>query len=114
MVLEASGQRTVELELRDWIAVRGTFVGADGRPLADHTIVPLHAVADFKPPTADWILTMTSVTTDRDGHFELRRVAPDTNVLLVSSPSGQFSAVPLRARPGDTRDLGRVTVTMER
>jgi len=110
VVLEAGATRTIELELREWIVVRGTLVGADDRPLAGHVVAPVR-VRDGKPPSVEDILATTNATTDRDGRFELRRVHPDSKALVISSPSGEFSGVPLRARPGENRDLGRVVVT---
>ncbi|MBS1119082.1 MAG: hypothetical protein H6Q90_1310 [Deltaproteobacteria bacterium] len=115
LVVAAGPNRTIELELREWISVRGTLVGVDdGRPLAAHVVTPVQAPRDGAPPDPKALLALTTATTDAHGRFELRRVPPDTKALVISSPSGEFSGVPLRHRPGETRDLGKVPVDFRR
>ena len=114
VVLDAGATGTIELELREWAVVRGTLVGADDRPLAGHVLTPIYNPPDNQPVLSDELLETNTATTDRDGRFELRRVAPNSNVLVVSSPSGEFSAVLLKIGPGEQRELGRVTVKFAR
>ena len=109
-LVDADATRKVELQLRDWNVIRGQLVGADGRALAGHVVVPF-ARLDGKSFSEAEFLTIATATTDRDGRFELRRVPPNSKALVVSSPSGEFSAVPLHVDSGENRDLGNVTVT---
>lgn len=106
--LDAGATRSVAVGLRDWSSVRGTLVGTDGLPLANHVVTPIHNPADGTAVDPGELFDWNTATTDRDGRFELRRVQPDTNVLVISSPSGLFSAAPLQLQPGEHRDLGRM------
>jgi hypothetical protein len=107
VALAPGATQSVEVSLSAWGVVRGTLVGADGRPLGEHQITAIKnggAVA--------WGDSY-SATTDRDGRFVLQRVDPRSDFLLVNARDGGITALPLQVSPGQLGELGTVTVRFD-
>jgi hypothetical protein len=107
VTLEPGASRSVELNVRRWAVVRGRLVDADGRPLAG-----LQVLSFANGGSVDFG-TQRIATTDADGRFELTRVDPQSNFLLVKSPASTMQTLALQAAPGEQRDLGTVTVRLD-
>jgi hypothetical protein len=105
--LEPGKTQRLQISLHPWAGVRGRLVGTDGRPLANHKVMPLINGSKYE---GELFTPAKATTSDRDGRFELRRIDAASSILLVSSPISAIGAAPMKLKAGETIDVGDVPI----
>jgi hypothetical protein len=119
-VVRPDEKADVTVQLEPWATLKGRIVDEDGRPLAGARIQMGFIHPIFFLPVTWWIPPQgEEVKTDREGRFQAEGLTPGMTfrlslstdkqlfVPLVGTPDGMRV---LSLRPGETKDLGDLTV----